>query len=68
MKRLAFALFVVAVTFSITGGAEAARVRVVRTRGHRALVVVRTGFPIRRVGRSKHPLRTCRDFRTIAYT
>src|SRR5213595_3682020 len=44
--------FVVAITaaviLSTAGGAEAARVRVVHTRGHRVRVTVRPGFPIHR--------------------
>jgi hypothetical protein len=43
--RIVIALLVIASTMSV---ADAARARVVRTRGHRVRVTVRPGFPIRR--------------------
>ena len=48
-QRIIVAILAVAATLSITAGAQAARVRVVRTRGARVRVTVRPGFPIRRV-------------------
>lgn len=47
-QRIVIALLAIAATLSITDAAQAARVRVVRTRPHRVRVVVRPGFPIRR--------------------
>jgi len=47
-RRFVVAVLTVAVILSTVGVSEAARVRVVRTRGHRVRVTVRPGFPIRR--------------------
>ena len=46
--NVAAALLIVAVSLTTAGAAEAARVRVVRTRPARVRVTVRPGFPIRR--------------------
>jgi hypothetical protein len=47
-KRIIVAMLSIAAILSITAGAQAARVRVVHTRGNRVRVTVRPGFPIRR--------------------
>jgi hypothetical protein len=47
-QRIVTTMLTVAVILSTAGVADAARVRVVHTRGHRVRVTVRPGFPIRR--------------------
>src|SRR3954464_2937203 len=47
-QRIVTAMLTGVVILSVAGAADAGRVRVVHTRGHRVRVTVRPGFPLRR--------------------